>query len=342
MTIDAAQYIENIEGDLSPEQATMAIDIALGLADTEQSETSDTADAGNVKDDAKAEDVEKANADVETKAEAGKETDGGKPEGSDPENAVVLAKDGKHTIPYEKLVAAREAEKLAKAEAETLRKENEALKQAKPVQSAVETNATKQEEKPAFTLGDLSLMDEEETAKAISEYIEKQVAAKVADVESSLSQKLSPLEKQQQDALVDAHFRAIYEKHPDADSIAESAELEQWIGKQPSFAQAAILDVLQGGTAAQIVEVFDSFKKDTVQVQPETKPAIDADKAKAVAQRAAKEAAAQPPNSLTDIQGGKPPATSPEEALSGMNAVDMLGEMQGWSQDKIERYLSGL
>lgn len=48
---------------------------------------------------------------------------------------VIRAKDGKHTIPYEKLVEAREAEKSAKAEAQALRERIEELEKGAKTRS---------------------------------------------------------------------------------------------------------------------------------------------------------------------------------------------------------------
>ena len=103
-----------IEGALSPEQAAAAL--AAGEGDTSaELENGGTPDATTVTDDAAATDGDnKAKPDAAATGEdAGTTTEAG-----DPANAVVLARDGKHTIPYETLVKHREGEQHWKAQAE--------------------------------------------------------------------------------------------------------------------------------------------------------------------------------------------------------------------------------
>lgn len=103
---------------LTPEQLAVleADDGAESAGDTDADgeKAPDAEDAADAPDGGKPETSE---SDADARED---ESDGGVPD--DDADKAILAKDGKHTIPYEKLVEAREAEKSAKAEAEALRK----------------------------------------------------------------------------------------------------------------------------------------------------------------------------------------------------------------------------
>lgn len=120
------EFIQALQGDLTPEQAAQLLELGE-LGDTgampdnggAPDASTDAGDAGNAEGDAG---TNQPN--TEAAAAAGEPAKPDAQEGAagdaepDPANAVVLAKDGKHTIPYDKLVQAREGEKHWKAQAE--------------------------------------------------------------------------------------------------------------------------------------------------------------------------------------------------------------------------------
>jgi hypothetical protein len=80
------------------------------------------------------------------------------------------------------------------------------------------------------------------------------------------------------------HFEPIYQAHPNMDSMLESTEFTKWVAasRSRSYARASIENVLKQGTSAQVIEVFDSFKKATrnaaacARTDPAPAPAADA------------------------------------------------------------------
>lgn len=58
------------------------------------------------------------------------------------------------------------------------------------------------------------------------------------------------------------HFEAIYQAHPDADSVMESPEFEAWLQGQPAGKQDDATRALREGTAAEVIYVFSNFKQD--------------------------------------------------------------------------------
>lgn len=256
---------------------------------------------------------------------------------------TLLAKDGKHTIPYERLTEAREAEKHWKAQATAAAAQIEAL-QAEAAQraqagqaptatdnaAALASAAIESGEVDPEIFGDFS---EAALAKGVQTLVDARVNAALAQIE----QKLKPFEAKQAQSATEQHYSAIYAKHPDADSIAESAELAAWIESQPSFARAGYQAILQQGTADQIVEFFDSFKQATGST-----PAARPTKASlaAAAQAVIAKAATPVPTSLSDFPGGTAGPASKFEAMEAMSPAALSEAMQGMSPEQIEAYLN--
>lgn len=325
------EFIERHGGDLTPEQAAALLEMAMAEGDTTppRVETNDAPDVGKQK-------VEEPKAEQVGVKEAEAEAD----------NAVILAKDGKHTIPYEKLVEARDGEKAARAELAEARKQLEEALAAKGNQdtqtqqhlsqqmAAVEAAGNLSPEELQDLFGDFS---EEGLAKGVQKLIDQAVQTQIkAFVEERLNNALSPLQQQQQVSATEAHYRVIYEAHPDADSIVESKEMADWINAQPSFSQAAIEQVLKSGTAEQVVEVFSAFKASS------GKQATTQEDAKQVAQEAVSKAGNSIPATLSDVPSGRAAPVSTEAALANMSGEQLAEEMANWSPEKIERYLNSI
>ena len=272
----------------------------------------------------------------------------------DPAKAVVLAKDGVHTIPYEKLAEAREGEKHWKAQAEAAAAELAALKQQAqqraeageaPTQTdkalAFAQEAIAQGVDPSF-FGDFS---EEALAKGVDKVVElrlkereQAIEKRVQErVEAALAQALGPIQQKQQIDAVQSHMSAIYAAHPDADSIAESKELADWIAAQPSFARAGYQAVLQQGSTAEVIEFFDTFKQAAGKAAQQTatgKPDVAA-----AAQAALAKAKAPVPTSLSEIPAGSKAHHDEAEALMEMSDGNTLSSFMAKSPEQIRALL---
>jgi hypothetical protein len=140
---------------------------------------------------------------------------------------------------------------------------------------------------------------------------------------------------------VEKHYGAIYQAHPDADSIAESQELDSWINSKPSFvrdAYRAVLDPQGQGTAAQVIELFSAFKKETGATQAAAAPTTVDPKAAAKAAIAAAQPAV--PASLSDFPGGRAGASSRMEALDALSPADLAEALEAMPQAQRDLYLS--
>ena len=238
----------NIEGALSHEQAAAAL--AAGEGDTSaELENGGPPDAATVTDEAAA-------TDGDNKAQ---------PDAGEHANAVVMARDGVHTIPYEKLEEARKGEQHWKAQAEAAQQQLVELQAQAQARADAGDAPTKTDSMVATAeaaieagadVGIFGDFSEEALAKGIATLVEQQVQARV-------NAALEPLATKQAKDAAAAHYDAIYSKHPDADSIAQSTEFAAWVNAQPSAVRNAywgLFDAKTGGTAEEIVEVFDAFK----------------------------------------------------------------------------------
>jgi hypothetical protein len=264
----------------------------------------------------------------------------------DPANTVILAKDGKHTIGYEKLVEAREGEKHWKAQAEAAQQELTSLREQATQRAAAGEAPTTVDNQVAAAraaidqgvdpdiFGDFS---EEALSKGIAKLVDLRVAAAVA---ASVDKALAPLQQKQAIDATSAHYQAIYDKHPDADSIAESKELADWIEAQPSFVRDGYRTVLGNGKTAEIIELFDSFKKAAGLTPGASAGATSAEDAKAAAKAAIANARPAVPASLTDIPGGRPAALTQFEAMGQMSGPELASAMENMTPAQIEAFLN--
>ena len=325
-----------IEGALSPEQAAAAL--AAGEGDTSaELENGGTPDATTVTGEATATDGDnKAKPDAAATGEdAGTTTEAG-----DPANAVVLARDGKHTIPYETLVKHREGEQHWKAQAEAVQQQLAELQAQAQARADAGTAPTKTDNMVATAeaaieagadVGIFGDFSEEALAKGIATLVAQQVQARV-------NAALEPLATKQAKDAAAAHYDAIYSKHPDADSIAQSTEFAAWVNAQPSAVRNAywgLFDAKTGGTAEEIVEVFDAFKAVSTP-NPNTPAAADP---KAAASAAVAAAKATPPASLSSIPGARVEGASELDRAADMSGPDMLEATKNMSPAQIEAWL---
>ncbi len=249
---------------------------------------------------------------------------------------VVFAKDGVHTIEYKVLAEARERARVAEEALEAQRLENAALKSA--AASPAPTPAPTSAPAPAAIKPDFGDFTDAALEKGITEFTAAMVQAKVDAA-------LAPLQQQQQTDAVTQHFTTIYTAHPTIDSMLESKELEDWIKAQPSYAQPAIRQAIDKGTAAQVVEVFNDFTKATGKAPPAPSPAPSgaaapsgADLLKA-AQDAIDKAAARPPASLSDIPGSSGQHDE-AAALLDLTPQQQINRFMGKTPEQIEKLMA--
>ncbi len=264
----------------------------------------------------------------------GEKTAAGSEEADEEEEPVIVAKDGKHEIPYQKLVEARDSEKDAKAQA---RQWQEIAEQKEKLIEAMKAEGDSQDEGKTDTLSESMqdlLDDYPEAAGQIKELMESN---------SSLSQKIGELEKVLENLNAEnetaRHFARIRDAHKDFETIFQSPEYEGWVEKQPAFLRASIQAVYERGTAEQVIELLDTYKQavpgDTGDVgsgRDEIKQTVE----QKVRQASEKAAA---PASLSDIPGSEAHHDM-GEAMAELSPTALMDTFEGKSQEQIEELLT--
>lgn len=260
-------------------------------------------------------------------------------------NAVVVAKDGKHTIPFEKLAESRNEAKEWRERYEQQQQELAALRTqaANPQPTQAEQNLATAEAAIQASGNDQSMIElfgdfsEQAIAKGVHALVQQQVASAVqASVQGALNSALAPLQQQQAMTAQEQHFKAIYEAHPDLDSITESQQFGGWIDQQPSYVRDGINRVLAQGTAQEVNEVVTNYKTaNNLTVQAAN---VNANAIKEAAQQAVNKAQSQVPHSVSDLPAGTPAAVSREDRLAALTPAQLLEEMSSWTSEQIDAY----
>lgn len=359
MSIEKQQqeFIESLDGDLTPEQAAQLLE--MGQGDTGTAPETEAQPAASPEPEGEDDDGEAEKPEAEQNLEDPGEIDESQ---LTAENTVILTKDGKHTIEFEKYQGLRNRaqiaeERAAAAEAELARVRAEAEANFAQLQAEararadagaapterdlqVATAAKAMDQGASIDLfGDFS---EEALANGLDKLVDVKLDAKLdAMLEARLAKRLQPIEQQHQQNAAKAHFDAIYTAHPDADSIVESKELADWIGTKPGFAQQQYWAVLEKGSSRDVIAMFDEFKSATGATQQATPPARDPKQVQAAAKKAIETAPKPVPASLSDIPGGRPAGQSRFEQMAEMtDPVELLEHMNALSPEQRQQYLN--
>ena len=341
MTVDANSFIDDSfnDGEWSPQQAAQYLEMSMN-GDTSQGESIEPP-ADTVVDkqtDAPAQETITDTPDDNATSSDDADADGEK---------VVLARDGIHTIPYEKLVEARERDRVsqealaaANAELEVLRKQLQTPTNVAPTQQEQDIETAQAAINAGVNPDYFGDFSEEALTDGINKLIDERVKAQV---DAQVAQALQPMQAREQESAAEAHMRTIYEAHKDADSVVESGEFNTWKASQPTYVQAALDGVLAQGTAEQVVELLNNYKQSTNSTaEPAKADKPSSDDLKAKAREAINNAAPTVPTSLSDIPGGHKGATNMNEQMDAMSGIELADEMMNWSPEKREQYLNNL
>ncbi len=276
--------------------------------------------------------------------------------GDEPAGAPIASKSGAYTIPYEKLAEARDRAKTLEGENETLRAQLAELtaKQQANLASAESSAQARADAGAAQTQADQNLntakaaMEQGVDASLFGDFSEEGIAKGIATLMGSLreelraelreeaARELKPLKEREAKEAADGHYGAIYAKHPDANEIVQSVEFNAWVKSLPSFqrnAVAAVFDTEHGGTAEQVIEVFDTFKAQTGKASAPA--AQDKGKAPEVQRRI--------PNSLSEMAGEQHQDIAQQVmASAGTDNAALLERMQDMTPEQIERVMSAI
>jgi len=111
----------------------------------------------------------------------------------------------------------------------------------------------------------------EKPIKAIAKKLaEKVIDKKLKELQPKF-EKIDQVEESVQSAAETDHFKVIKDAHSDYQEIVKSGKLAAWIELQPSFLKKSLEAVASEGTAEEVVEMFDSYKRSTGVKSPSAK-----------------------------------------------------------------------
>lgn len=242
---------------------------------------------------------------------------------------VVLAKDGKHTIPFAELEETRERARYWESKALELAQ----LKADEPItkpEPRIDIKTLRKQSQDALLEGDADLASEL-SAKADDEVL------RIAN-ENALKL-IEPYQKREQESAVTRHFESIRAAHSDFDSIIDSGAIAEWVEKQPSIVKATYQSVLDQGNSQQVIELFDIYKGQT----EKPSPVVVTDEKEAIARKAGEaiaNAKSAVPTSLTDLPSGSRAANDEAEAIRNMDGMNLIDKFAGKTPDQIMELVS--
>lgn len=234
-------------------------------------------------------------------------------------DSVLLAKDGKHVIPFSELETARtrnaELEALASQQADLIKE----LQAAKAADAGTGETTNQDEVMHAFSEQYPELATT--LAPVIKQMIDSAVTATRAEMQQTLDAALAPVKQDALDTQVENHFVTITTAVPDFEELRDSGKVEEWVKTLPSFARIGAERVLEEGTASEVIELFSQYKEAAgIKSAPKdeilTKVEIEA-KAKGV---------------IDAAKGAKPVSLSDVPAASANTNTEEPTTVEGWSQ----------
>lgn len=255
-----------------------------------------------------------------------------------PEQSVILAKDGKNVIPYSVLAKAREREAALQSQLTELSAKAAALEEQ--VRTGKADLSPEVAEIDAETLKDL-----EENAPSIY----KVVAALQSKIQT-LSQQSERVAQQEQTAVaktvqetIDANPKIAFVQANDVEAFNAIAGFDAILRNDPKFAGLS-LDERFGKALA----MYESAHGPIALPASASGKAVDppaptlpdpTEKAAAALEKAAAKAG---PNTLSDIPGGEPPGKSSLEDVEKISAARLTNQFLNMTKSQLDDYLARL
>lgn len=226
------------------------------------------------------------------------------------EKAVVDAKAAEETAKAEAKAAEKAAKEVAKAEAKAA--EDAAREAAKETpeqkvarerfEESIKPYEPTEEEKKALALFEKDFPNEHAAVMARFKAQDRDINARVFQAVQNIMAHVAPrLESAETISMTSAqeqHFASLKAAHPDYDVVVD--KIPDWIKTQPAYLQDAMQAVYDGGTASEVSQLIEGYKKANAVADPGAavaaeKARVDAEKIAAAKKKTADEAAALEP-----------------------------------------------
>lgn len=272
---------------------------------------------------------ESPDADSTTDATEEQGDEGQEAEGQE-EEAVVLAKDGKHTIPSDELQKARDAAAFWQAQAEEAKQAIQQKREAFEQSQQVDLKSLRKQLRDATLLDDEALIDDLE-----SQIDAEMVRVAQATAQQQFSAAMAAANEQAEQRAIASAAESLIAKYPALDHTKPTANAEAIAVVQALSAMYANDRPRATALSDAVTKVASMFGMDGNSQPDLSDAAAKADKAIAAAK-----AKQKVPSSMASIPSAPTPPTDEMQAIGQMSPQQMQDKMMDMPREKILALLS--
>lgn len=265
-------------------------------------------------------DADSTTAETEDQGDEGQEAEG------KTEEQVVLAKDGKHTIPFDELQKARDAAAFWQAQAEEAKQAIQQRQEAQVQSQQVDLKALRRQLRDATLLEDEALIDD----------LESQIDAELVRVAQATAQQqfsaaMAAANEQAEQRAITSTAESLIAKYPALDHTKPTANAEAIAVVQALSAMYANDRPRATALSDAVAKVASMFGMDGGNSQPDLSDAA----AKADKVIAAAKAKPKVPSSMASIPSAPTPPSDEMQAIGQMSLQQMQDKMMDMPREKI-------
>lgn len=260
-----------------------------------------------------------------------------------PKEQEVLAKDGKHVIPYAVLAGARERAERAEALAAEQAREIEKLKAEEQAESKT-TEVLSEDELEALAVDSPTLAKVLKTQQDTIKNLAGTVTELKTSAEQEKGREMAAMQAEIQVAIDGIPTMLAWQNDKDKTLWNEAARIDRVLRDSPRFSDVSFAERFKvvGKMTCEVLGI--EIPEDLQDKKPET-PKSDKPKltdAEIMAAAEAKLKGKAIPKSLSDIPGGGIPAADERDRVEQMSAAELGNKMMGMTKEQLESYLSTL
>jgi hypothetical protein len=257
--------------------------------------------------------------DAEEQGDEGQEAEG------QAEEAVVLAKDGKHTIPFDELQKARDAAAFWQAQAEEAKQAIQQKREAFEQSQQVDLKSLRKQLRDATLLDDEALIDD----------LESQIDAELVRVAQATAQQqfsaaMAAANEQAEQRAITSTAESLIAKYPALDHTKPTANAE-------AIAVVQALSAMYANDRPRAIALSDAVAKVAGMFGMDGNSQPDLSDAAAKADKVIAAAKAKPkvPSSMASIPSAPTPPTDEMQAIGQMSPQQMQDKMMEMPREKI-------
>lgn len=264
-------------------------------------------------------DADSTTAETEEQGDEGQEAEG------QAEEAVVLAKDGKHTIPFDELQKARDAAAFWQAQAEEAKQAIQQRQEALEQSQQVDLKSLRKQLRDATLLDDEALIDDLE-----SQIDAEMVRVAQATAQQQFSAAMAAANEQAEQRAISSAAESLIAKYPALDHTKPTANAE-------AIAVVQALSAMYANDRPRATALSDAVAKVASMFGMDGNSQPDLSDAAAKADKAIAAAKAKPkvPSSMASIPSAPTPPTDEMQAIGQMSVQQMQDRMMDMPREKI-------